>query len=406
MIIDSVWLGLVFGAGNREVKKLIEKYKSAECIRAAVQNGEISLSAKYGDIVGTADYEADRIVRLCNENGIKIIAIGSNEYPRLLYEIENPPAVLYALGNTLLLNTTPCACIVGTRRCTDIGAKSAFAISARLSLAGFTIVSGGADGIDTAAHCGSMLLYGKTVCVMPSGILSGYRNDKSDFRKSIIDKGGCILSEYPPESTGSKGVFHLRNRLLSGLSLCTVVAEAPERSGASITATHAAEQGRDVFAVDYGDVSTAGCAALIDDGANKLTDVRVIIDAYLNEYPSLNKDKAFCGLADGIIKNAYEIYKFSDTLKKLNSFSDRTKKGIRSDVTTKKTRTKTRRGISELSADAQKLLKSIKQEFFSPDYLDVTDDDLDNGVYMALFELEKAGYIEASPSGLYRLADI
>lgn len=155
------------------------------------------------------------------------------------------------MGKTALLNGEPMVCLVGTRKASEYGIKSAFLLAARLEAGGITVVSGGAIGIDTSAHQGAMSVSGNTACVFPGVICSYYLKSNRQLRSEIA-QNGLLISKCPPFCELSKGFIQLRNRILSGLSLAVAVVEAPAGSGALITADFAAEQGRDVFEVPGG----------------------------------------------------------------------------------------------------------------------------------------------------------
>jgi DNA processing protein len=180
---------------------------------------------------------------------IKTINIEDKNYPKLLKEIKDPPKVIYYLGK--IKDKEPCFAIVGTRRFSSYGKQVALEIAGDLAEAGLTIVSGFAPGIDTFAHAACIERKKRTIAVLGTGL-----DDKSIFPRSnlklvnkILETGGCLISEYPPGTHGTKLTFPQRNRIISGLSLGILVVEAKEKSGALITANFAFSQKRKVFAV-------------------------------------------------------------------------------------------------------------------------------------------------------------
>ncbi|MEX2559999.1 MAG: DNA-processing protein DprA, partial [Pirellulales bacterium] len=189
------------------------------------------------------------------------------EYPRLLREIHDPPAVLYVKGRIAPADALAVA-IVGSRHGTHYGIAQAERLASSLAHAGLTIVSGLARGIDAAAHRGALAAGGRTLAVLGSGILNVYPPEHQPLAVEVINSG-ALISEMPVHSAPSSASFPQRNRLISGLSLGVIVVEASDRSGALITARHAMEQGREVFAVP-GRVDSRlshGCHRLIRDGA-------------------------------------------------------------------------------------------------------------------------------------------
>ena len=210
---------------------------------------------------------------------IKEINFSSDKYPKQLREIYNPPKRIYAIGNIEILNKVGIA-IVGSRKATEYGKKVAFRLSKDLSERDIVIISGLAKGIDSYAHIGSLNVQnGKTIAVLGSGIKVIYPKENIELARQIVRKGGCIISEYPPDDTPNKSNFPERNRIISGLSKGVVIVEASEKSGALITADFALEQGREVFAVPGNIYSTTsvGTNKLIQQGAKLVMCVEDIL---------------------------------------------------------------------------------------------------------------------------------
>lgn len=181
---------------------------------------------------------------------MKIITQKNECYPAKLLQIQNPPEELYVEGNEKLLNQDAIA-IVGTRNCTRYGEKCASKFARELSKKGICIVSGLAKGIDSIAHIHSMEEKGKTIAVLGSGFNYIYPPENQYLYQKIIENGGCIVTEYPPETPVDKAKFPKRNRIISGLSMGVLVIEARYRSGTSITAKHAISQHKEVFCVPH-----------------------------------------------------------------------------------------------------------------------------------------------------------
>ncbi len=240
------------------------------------------IEPKYAMVFADKDLRpAQRVALRCREKGIRILTWDDGEYPRPLREIPQPPVVLYVRGTLPDLNLA--ITIVGTRHCTDYGKKVTADLAGGLARAGCTVVSGMALGIDGIANSAALHAGGKTVAVLGCGADVCYPPEHRGLMEQMI-RYGAVLTEYPP-GTEPKGYhFPARNRIMSGLSLATVVVEAPARSGSLITAHHAMEQGRDVFAVP-GDIyqkNTQGCLGLLRDGANLAASVRDILQPYEN----------------------------------------------------------------------------------------------------------------------------
>ncbi|MDP2323564.1 MAG: DNA-processing protein DprA [Gammaproteobacteria bacterium] len=189
-------------------------------------------------------------------------------YPALLREIANPPPQLFVRGNIDLL-AMPQLAIVGSRSATPSGAETAHSFAAHLAARGFCITSGLAEGIDAAAHRGALAAAGRTIAVCGTGLDIVYPRRHEQLVEEIIASGGSLVSEFAPGTQVFRTNFPRRNRLISGLSVGTLVVEASLRSGALITARHAMEQGREVFAIpgSIHNPVARGCHRLIRNGA-------------------------------------------------------------------------------------------------------------------------------------------
>ena len=228
---------------------------------------------------------------------IKTISLKDKGYPRLLKKISNPPKLLYYKG-TLPKAKEICFSIVGTRKYTSYGKEIALEIAADLSQAGLTIVSGFAPGIDTFVHQAVIKRRAKTIAVLGTGL-----NEKSIYPKSnlklipeILNSGGCLISEFPPNTPGSKITFPQRNRIISGLSWGVLVIEAKIKSGALITANFAFSQKRKVFAIPGSVYSlySQGPHQLIKKGAKlveKANDILKELNLSLEKKLSLDEAK-------------------------------------------------------------------------------------------------------------------
>jgi DNA processing protein len=196
-----------------------------------------------------------------------LLALGDDAYPELLAGISGAPARLYVVGNPELLHL-PALAIVGSRNPTSGGARNAFEFARHLGATGFCIVSGLAQGIDAAAHRGALAAGAPTIAFLGHGIDRVYPACNRDLAHEIA-RHGALVSEFPLGTAPNRALFPQRNRLISGISLGTLVVEAARRSGSLITARLAAEQGREVFAIpgSIHNPLTRGCHQLIRQGA-------------------------------------------------------------------------------------------------------------------------------------------
>ena len=226
-----------------------------------------------------SDDDVEREWELATDCRTELVPFTSERYPPLLRSLErDAPALLRVRGDYARRDQLAVA-VVGTRRCTPYGRQQAGRLAADLAGMGFTIVSGMAAGIDTAAHRGALLARGRTVAVLGCGIDQVYPPEHRQLAAAIVEQG-ALISEFPPGTPPDGRNFPVRNRTISGLSLGVVVVEAPQSSGALLTADLAAEQGRDVFAVP-GNVTaktSQGVNRLIQAGAKLVIDANDILD--------------------------------------------------------------------------------------------------------------------------------
>jgi len=211
---------------------------------------------------------------------IQKITLQDKDYPAILKELHSPPKIIYIKGKIIPKDKLAIG-IVGTRKCTDYGKEIAYKLSSELSKLGITIVSGLAQGIDTYAHKGALDNKARTIAILGTGIdkKSFYPLENYDLSEQIAENG-AIISEYEQGSRGTKYSFPQRNRIISGLSLGVIVIEAPEKSGALITADFALEQNKEVFVVPgpINSENSKGTNKLIKQGAKLITNIHDILE--------------------------------------------------------------------------------------------------------------------------------
>lgn len=213
--------------------------------------------------------------------GWQVITIADGSYPKLLKQLYDPPAVLFVVGDLNILNTL-CLAVVGSRQASSYGLTATQKIVAPIAQAGITIVSGLAYGIDTAAHQATIEAKGKTVAVMACGLDQIYPTANRQLAQNIIKAGGLWLSEFPPHTAPLKQNFPFRNRIIAGLTQGTIVIEAAKNSGALLTAKHALEANREVFAMP-GNVSSPtsiGSNELLKQGAHLVTSSEDVLSVF------------------------------------------------------------------------------------------------------------------------------
>lgn len=284
--ISLIHLNMIQGVGLKTIQILRDVFGSAAHALQATSD-ELSkidrLTPAMRDLLQRkpVQYPIERELELIEEYGCQVLTLYDTAYPALLKEIDTPPIVIYIRGELTSEDSLSLA-LVGSRDAKDYGRKASYRLSYQLAQRGLTIVSGLAKGIDTAAHRGALESGGRTVAVMGSGLSFVYPAANTDLAEKIT-ASGALISEFPMETTPKPNNFPRRNRIISGLTLGTVVVEASNRSGALITARLAGEQGREVFAVPgeiFSELST-GTHRLINDGAKLVNTV----DDLLNELP-------------------------------------------------------------------------------------------------------------------------
>ncbi len=271
-------LSMTPGIGPILIARLRERFGSAQAVLDAPlthleQVQGISAERARAIHRGVDEAEITAEVREAASRGAAMISIDDPQYPPLLRSIADPPPILYVRGSIEPTDVYSIA-IVGTRNCSAYGRDQAGRLSAALAQRGLTIISGGARGIDTEAHRGALRGGGRTLVVMGSGLSQSYPPENESLFESIVsDHRGSLLSEFPMRLGPSKENFPRRNRIISGLSLGTLVIEAGDRSGALITARLACEEHhREVFAIP-GNVDSpraTGCHKMIREGWAKL----------------------------------------------------------------------------------------------------------------------------------------
>lgn len=217
--------------------------------------------------------EAERDALMAQKLGIRSVSWRESAYPPLLRKIYDPPAIVFYRGE-LPNPEKPLVAVVGTRKPTSQAAGRAYALGRELGEAGFSVVSGLALGIDAMAHRGNVEGRGRTLAVLGSSVDYVYPISNRPLARRILESGGVILSEYAPGTKPYKGNFPARNRIISALARGTVIIEAPEKSGALITARFALDQGRDIWVDRLGLASPRGQGAvnLVSEGAAGVID--------------------------------------------------------------------------------------------------------------------------------------
>jgi len=280
---DLLTLHLIPGLGPRLTQALLERFGSVERILQA-STSELQevphIGPKLAPQISAAMMRLDlaKELRLIEEHQVTLLRLGTPEYPPALATIAVPPLLLYVRGAVTEADSQAVA-LVGSRQCSSYGRRIAEKLGGDLARAGFTVVSGLARGIDGAAHRGALNAGGRTIAVMACGLGRVYPPEHRDLADEVC-KSGALVSEANMEMEPLATMFPARNRIISGLTRAVVIVEAAEQSGALITAQHALEQGREVFAVP-GPVDSpysTGALQLLLQGAKLIRHAQDIIE--------------------------------------------------------------------------------------------------------------------------------
>lgn len=299
-----IWLAQALGPGHRSMSDLLAQYATA----ADVYRADPAALRRFGfsasvlrRLKDRSLAEAQDILDRTLRDGDWVLTPEDALYPQRMRRLEDMPAVLYCRGTLLSLDDHPAIAVVGTRRATKQGAQDAFAMAAGLAAGGMVVVSGGAVGIDAAAHEGALYAGGRTVLVMGCPLTDHYPQENEELRERIVQQGGALVSEYPPKQL-SKCVYPVRNRLMVGFSHAVCMAETPLRSGARITARLARENAVDVFAMPGAIAGhhNEGAHREIRGGATLVTRSTDIIEEYLPLYPDRLDTSAAQQMQDGL----------------------------------------------------------------------------------------------------------
>ena len=286
-----IWLSLACGAGSALPQKLLGVFEKAEDIYSASKE-EFEEKCAFdidGGVLGrlcAKDLsDSEKILEFCAKNNVSVLNCDNKLYPKRLRNIRAFPVVLYYKGRLPDIDDNLCISMVGTRKMTDYGKRAAYELARELASCGAVIVSGMAEGIDSAAHKGCLIEGGFTIAVFGCGIDKVYPYENKRLMDKIIEKG-LIMTEYQP-GTEPKGFhFPVRNRIISGLSQAVLVVEADYRSGALITAKTALFQGREIYAVpgNINSKNSIGTNNLIKNQAGLVTEAYDILSEYEHLY--------------------------------------------------------------------------------------------------------------------------
>ena len=293
-MLHWLWLTNIPGIKNTDITALTEHFDTADDIFAAKDfSGVPGLKPIIRSGLKNKSLKTvESILNRTQQIGAEILTFDDPRFPDLLRQIDNPPYVLYVSGEMMKWDRLLTISVVGTRSCSDYGIAATKHICPGLAESGVTIVSGMARGIDTVAAISAMDAGAKTIAVLGCGLDIVYPPENADVMQRIKEHG-AVISEYPPGTEPKRSNFPQRNRIISGLSRGVLVVEAPEGSGALITAKYALEQGKDVFAVPGSifKANSAGTNALLCNMAKPATCSGDILAEYSYEITHMQLEK-------------------------------------------------------------------------------------------------------------------
>lgn len=393
------WIRLqsALGAGAA-LSEIIEYFGSAKALFDAGETewrmSPVLVPRQIEKLCESTEAQANEVLATCKMNGWQVVPYDDPHYPERLRSIFNPPAVLYVDGELPDIDNSIVIGIVGTRRASDYAVKAADVMSRGIAERGAIVASGGALGVDTAAHNGAMLAGGKTIAVLGCGLGTKYLMENKPLRDAVV-KNGALITEFQPFTPASKYTFPIRNRIISGISLGVLVVEASVKSGSLITANYALEQGKDVFALPCSilDPAFAGTNKLIDDGANVATKPLDLLYPYAEEY----------GVKIDEVKSVGKIMRETGD-KSANVYGKARDISFDNLQAGRKKREARQKAAAELSGKTKAVFNALGEEYQSADEISRAAGLSIGEALTALTALEIAGLAASAGGKRYRLA--
>lgn len=395
-----VWVAQVFGPANHRFWDVTKEYNDIEKIYIALNNDEIkSLNEKEKKAVKTTHIEqSEKIIEYCEKKDIKIISFEDDEFPARLREIYNPPMIIFCYGDLSYVDDSVALGVVGAREPSEYSIKVAENICTELAKVGTVIVSGFAYGIDSIAHKCAMKNGSKTIAVLGCGIDYDYPQDNAKLKK-VLAKSGAVITEYFPGTKPFYENFKQRNRLISGLSLGVLVVEASSKSGSLNTASHALQQGKDIFCIpphDIFDERYIGVCNLLRDGAIPVFSHLDIMYEYFENFSHKTKEnKVF----DNFFVRSIDAPEISN----INNNTSRERKNKKQKKAEKKEVSNNNLDYSDLSGTKRSIIELLADGTYLADEIskllkiDISE------VLFELTELELEGYVKALAGKRYSL---
>ncbi len=419
-ILSWIWLSTRLPAASPYADLLMEHFDhNANAVyNASYEDYEKipDLKAEYIDLLSDKSLEeASSILDWCTENNVGLLPYNSKFYPQRLRDIERAPLLLYYKGRLINFDDNVCIALVGTRRMTDYGKREGYRIARDLVLGGAVVVSGMARGVDTICHRGALDAGGYTVAVLGCGIDRVYPAE-NEYIMNEISRSGLVITEYKPFTPPYGSNFPTRNRIISGLSLGTLVVEADAKSGAMITAKCAEKQGRDIFSIpgNVGELNSVGPNRLLKKGAKIVTGALDLLEEYEYLYPHrirIENLPVFMPKFTPKSTNNMRVSSPKIPIKEISESESSQTKKIFSRSDKKQIEAESETAAPKPIRDTSSLNETEKQIYsLFPEDGTISADELSRSgisvgtVLQNLTMLEIKGFIKAAPGGLYTKA--
>lgn len=392
-----IWLQQLFGVGTARSHQMMEAYETPKKLYDSFHAGELPqafLAKREREQVQSAMEQAKKILHSTHRKNCQVITPDHPDYPPLLQHTYAKPAALYVKGDLSCLQDTMPICMVGTRHNSKYGKDVATTFSEGLVQYGVTIISGLAHGIDSISHSGALAGGGKTIGLLACGLDIDYPKGSARLKRSVCENG-AVVSEYPMGTKPLPPRFPPRNRVLAGMSRGVIVIEAGKTSGSLITANHALDMGREVFAVP-GSIFTGkhvGTHELIQQGKAKLVSMPTEV---LEEYPEyINSREEQGAQVEGI----------EQTEQKVATAAEKQRTKVQGSVAAKTAKTviQHRKLPQDLDEYTQQVYLAVDQSRQTADQLALKTKLPIEEVLSALTVLEILGFVKSSLGGFFSL---
>ncbi len=397
-----VWITQALGTANRRVWEVTRQYDDIIEAYKGITGGNFKgMTEKEITAFKTTHIEqAEKLIEFCEKNEIRIICFDDEiNYPNRLREIYNPPTILFCYGGISYIDDSIALAVVGAREPSEYSINVAEKICTELSSVGTVLVSGFAYGIDSIAHKSALNQNGRTIAVLGSGIDYDYPKNNASIKK-VLAKNGAVISEFFPGTKPFHENFRQRNRLISALSLGVLIVQASPTSGSLNTASHALQQGKDIFCIpphDIFDEQYSGVISLLRDGAIPVfSHLDIMYEYYDNFSHKLSNNKLF---DEYFLKKA----DITDNINKQASIpkTTRNQNSVKTDIS--KRNENTNIDYSGLSENQAGIIKLLSNGALLADEITVKLQKNISEVLTDLTELEIMGYVKSLAGKRYSL---